>query len=619
MSKAIKELKNDLDLMKMKLKHAEEELLRNVTASNAETVTQLKNNLEILEQEYKTSLEEQKLEERLAKAAEKAEEKKELTQAQKWEQFNLAREAQARWNFGFLRNEGEFFASRVSIATDKRDPSIKKSVKELTCYSFEKIGKSFKELAHPLARAFLRDMVEGETITIRGEGGELDTWTGPNRTYYRLVNTLDIPDPEDYNVLDLSGIVRPNNIEYECPWLHSCLFSALGNGKKENIEWLEKYVYSVAVADIGNSQTTCPVFYGKGKAGKNALFELVIPAILGKEMVFAATIDTITGNFNGFKLGKVLMFIDEVPPRNEWSKIKNLTGSTQDLIKIKYGSEYLVDNVTAIAFGSNELTFPLPWEDGSQMQRISPLRITGETFAEYVVKTGTQIYGEGFIEEALKDAIGTVPLSNHDKGDKFLRAHGSLWHGKDVIQQLVNYLHTKYYPGEGKHFTLLPLRGEDWDELVLEKKDLAIKAADWLIEREEEYIVFNELYEVYNHMAKDAGKEFKREKKTVGILITPYLENLGWVKTLRTKILHNSFSDNKKPYEEGVVFFKPGAIISNKVNSRMDNYFAEVTSPLGATRILRAHSTDNEAEDFENFENVNLTAKDLMLRLKTRR
>lgn len=591
----IGQLKKNLDLAKAEVAAKKTRFEIDDSEKNVLALKIAKDELAQAQADYNEAKEE------LAEIAkrQKSTEKEELTELQKYEQFCNARDAMMQYNFAFQRRNGEYFMTKVFVDRDKHDPEIERYTTEIESYSYDLLSKAFIELEHPVARKFLRRMVEGKKFTVSKGDGEYEVWEGPRRIYHKLVNTIHTPDPDTYNIINLQNIVRPTQDEYECPWALASLFKALGAGKDENIEHIEKFIYSTCVADIGNNQTPFPVFYGKGKVGKNALFELVIPGIIGKESVFTGTWSLVgESNFNQFKLGKVLIFIDEIPERSEWTKIKNWTGSTTEYIKVKYGPEYLIDNVTALAFGSNETTFPLPWEDGEQMQRVSPMKVGNTTFAEYIVEDATRLFGDTFIHDALMARIGEVPVSKHTQGDKFLRNFKTEWCGKETIQQLVNYLHTKYNPGEGKRFTLQPLRGSDWEELTHEKKDYVYRALDWCMSKKIDYIVLEEAYAVYEHMNKQSKKDVYKKVEGFGKMAANYLKEHGWVAKDQTFVEYiNSLSQQQKEKElngtskkvtasRRKVYFRDESLVQSNVRSLYDTYFKEVIGPQTNNKIL---------------------------------
>ncbi len=525
----------------------------------------------------------------------RAQEREELNELQRYEQFCNARDAMKLYNFAFQRRNGEFFMTKVFVDKDKHDADIERYTTEIENYSYELLGKAFVELEHIVARRFLRRMVEGKSFKVSTGEGDYEEWVGPRRVYHKLVNTIHVPDPDTYNIINLDNVVKPNAQEDECPWALKALIKALGAGKEENMEHIERFIYSTCVADIGNNQTPFPVFYGKGKVGKNALFELVLPAIIGKEAVFTGTWSLVgESNFNQFKLGKVLIFIDEIPERSEWTKIKNWTGSTTEYIKVKYGPEYLIDNVTAIAFGSNEITFPLPWEDGEQMQRVTPLKVGTKTFAEYIVDDASEMFGSDFIPNALLARIGEVPESKHMKGDKFLRSFKAEWCGKEVIQQFVNYLDTKYNPGPDKKFVLLPLRGADWDELTQEKKDYAYRALDWCMGKKNiDYIVLDEAFAVYEHMNKMSKKEKFRQADSFKKIAGTYLKDHGWVCKPQCFVQYTNTlgqiqkdNGNKVTATRKSVYFRANESVQTTVKSLYETYFKDVIGSQNGLKIL---------------------------------
>jgi hypothetical protein len=583
-------LKKGVDLAKIEEQSAVKKLQINPTADNSLLVEEARRNVEIAKLAY----EDEKKRAADEESERRAGEKEELTELQKYEKYCDARDMYKEYNFGFLRRSGEFFITKVFCDKDKNDPELERYTTELENYNYPLLSKAFIELNHKVAIGFLRKMVEGKPFKVKNAEGVYEEWIGPRRIYHKLVNTIHIPDADTYNIIDLSKTIKPNAKEDVCPWVLKSLFNSLGAGKTENIEYVEKWLYSVAVADIGNNQTPFPVFYGKGKVGKNALMELVIPAILGKELTFSGVWDVIgESGFTQFKLGKVVMFIDEIPERSEWTKIKNWTGSVTEYIKIKYGPEYSIDNVIALAFGSNEANFPLPFEDGEQMQRVSPLKAGNKTFAEYVVENANIIVGADEFKQLVKDKIGYVPDTPHMLGDKFLRNFKPLWLGKDEIQQLVNYLHTKYSPGEDKRFVLTPLRGEDWEELVASKTDLVKKSLVWAQEKNTEYLIPHELYRVYEHMNKSIGKKMYKGPDAYFKQLAELLKEQNWVKNPQcfvnyTNTTHQFYTDQgeKKSSTKSVVYFVNEDAKKGKVDSLLETYFKRVLVNLKEELIL---------------------------------
>ena len=587
---SLDKLKKDVELAKIEEQSALKKLQVQPTSENSLKVEEARKAVAIANLAYED--EKKRINEENSRA--RAEEKEELSELQTYEKYCDARDMYEQYKFGFLRRSGEFFITQVFCDKDKNDPELERYTTELETYKYDLLSKAFIELNHKVAIAFLRKMVEGKPFKVKKGDGEYEEWTGPRRIYHKLVNTIHIPDENTFNIIDLSKTVKPTAKEDVCPWVLKCLFTSLGAGKQENIEYVEKWVYSVAVADIGNNQTPFPVLYGKGKVGKNALMELVIPAILGKELTFSGIWDIIgESGFTQFKLGKVVMFIDEIPERSEWTKIKNWTGSVTEYIKIKYGPEYSIDNVIALAFGSNEPNFPLPFEDGEQMQRVSPLRAGNKTFAEYVVEFAELMVGPGELAKLVESKIGYVPDTPHMLGDKFLRNFKPVWLGKDEIQQLVNYLHTKYSPGDDKRFVLTPLRGEDWNELLASKVDLVKRSFEWSIAKGTDYVIPAEMYRVYEHMNKQNGKKFYKGPDAYYKQVSELFKEHGWIKNPQCLIdyantTHQYLRDDgeKKSSSRGTVYFYSEGLKTTRVNSLLDMYFKRVLINLKEELIL---------------------------------
>jgi hypothetical protein len=282
----------------------------------------------------------------------------------------------------------------------------------------------------------------------------------------------------------------------------------------ENVQWLEKWIYGTIHADIGNNMVSFPVIYGPGKVGRNALFDVVLKQCLGKDACFSGTWDIIHGNFDGYKLGKVVMFIDEVPEKGSWDILKNMTGSTDSFVKQKYGAEFVIDNTVRYAIGTNEEVYPLPVENGPQMMRVSPIKTNRlSTFAENTIKMLDQLNYIGYCRQLLKDSDDTLDVDNMDDfvvGDTLLRnVLQNEWASREANQKLLNYLDYTY-KSESGNYSLAPLRGRDWDDIARDRLPAVQKVVDYIIEQDINTITTMELYEIYKVIQQDRSDAIKK-------------------------------------------------------------------------------------------------------------
>lgn len=415
---------------------------------------------------------------------------------------------------------------------------------------------AFSEMLDPNAKIWVRKLMDGGDFNIKkiDDKGDIvvEQYTLTSRLYDKLVNSVNIVDEKTFNMLDLSTAMKPTNVEgdtYEMPILLRALMSSLSGNimtwneerqewdqtKPENMLWLERYWYGVVCADIGNNFSPMPVFYGKGKGGKNAFYDIVLPAMLGAERCYSGVWSTLTSNFNSYKLGKVIAFIDEAPERGDWDIVKNQSGSTNELIKIKYGAEFLADICCKLAFGSNQELYPFPVEEGHQMMRVSPMKqVPNNTFAEVAYKFLEHKHGAGWCVKRLAEAgIVLTDQTPFNIGDALLRNPLNLeWCGPEACQQALNYLHQQYAPA-GAHYVLEPLRGQDWQEIVEQKQDTIAIIVEFIIAHNPDIITTNELYECYKTLNEDrngASQQSRaiRTKQNFNSLIKPMLEQRGW-------------------------------------------------------------------------------------------
>lgn len=451
-----------------------------------------------------------------AKAKQREEANANKEKAEKWNNFVKAEKVLKETDMKFHRDAQPRYFRKLTTTSKNKKTGVEYINTEIKFYPPSSLRENWIELDNEGARRMFRIMVEGGEINVSNDSGEFISQVYQPRVFDKLTNTLKQVDEKTYNLLDLSDRLLPQEVEsVECPIVIKAMMYALSGNtikwneeqnkwecdKPENLEWLEKWIYGTVFADIGNNMASFPVWFGGGKVAKNATNDTVIPQILGKEACFTGTWDLFHGNFDGYKLGKVFMFMDEIPEKGSWSTIKNWTGSTDSYVKQKYGSEFAIENTIRYAIGTNSDTYPLPVEDGPQMMRVSPIKtVKTSTAAENVVKLIDREYGEGACRVMLKEHNNTLDvdsMTDFEVGDSLMRDKlHSTWAGREAAQTFLNYLH-KTYKSENGSYSLPPLRGTDWHEIMEAKAPSVNQLVDYIKEEGIEAISSTEAFELY--------------------------------------------------------------------------------------------------------------------------
>ena len=455
-------------------------------------------------------------------------------------------------------HQPRYFYSLHTTKSDKRGNQI--NVQDLVYFTHSSLYPSFVELESDSSKRYLRKMIEGETIKIQRPTGEIEQHIFDRRVYDKLTNTNHTVDDKTYNLVNLDLRLVPQTTDNAvCPTIFKALlYSITGNiitwneetkswdcDKQDTLDWFEKWIYGAVHANIGDNSMSMPVIFGAGKVGKNALFDIIFRQMLGTHACFSSTWDIVDSNFNSFKLGKVFMFIDEIPAREDWDKVKNMTGSPVTYVKEKYGPEFEVDNCIVNAFGSNQTTYPLPWEDGNQMMRVSPIKTSPRsTFAENTVKMLNKEH-EHELDEPFVDALirasGNDPdfMTEFKKGDFILRnLLANEWQSRESAQQALNYLHANY---KKDYFQLSPLRGKDWDDIKESKVNGIEITTSFIQAHNPNIITITELYEIYL-IAMESTSRAKNKQNFIAD-IKDHLCNLGY-EFKRTALLHGGIRDD---------------------------------------------------------------------------
>lgn len=552
--------------------------------------------------------------ERAAEREARAAEKEELSAGQKYKIFmdTLAIYNSTGMSF-IIDGQPKYF---YKLTTTKKNARTKK---EETCTELKYIGHgslypNWTELEHPYAKTLFRKMINGGDISVTNAEEQTETYHFESRVYSKLVNTVDIVDSNTYNTLDLSRIMQPQydpDVPQKCPSImRAMLFALSGNtiewdeelgdwvgDKPENLEFLEKWSYGALHASIGNNMLSMPIIFGSGKVGRNSYFEIVFGNILGSDLRFSGVWDVVDSSFNAFKLGKTFIFIDEIPERGEWSKVKNATGSLKEYIKQKYGAELEVDNCIVYAMGSNHVLFPLPFEDGPQMMRVSPIKaVKTSTFAENTVKILDRERGTGYCKTLLSTAgIDTAQMDTFAIGDAVLRGPlAEEWQSRVASQQLLNYFDQTY---KRDRYHLAPLRGQDWEEITEYKKDAVKATAEFVVAHDPDIISTHEIYEVYRIIQSERNSQMSKQLASVTESIRIYMETAGYVycknATVRDGARTNIFkkavlaNDNISNYKEDFARYVSEEIVNGRPMRRLMGLPAELDVPrVKLTRIV---------------------------------
>lgn len=517
-----------------------------ITEMTGEQLAELAKQKKAAEKEAKAVEKEAKRMEREAAKKNKDAEKQELGAVEKYKVFMGALAVYNDTNMNFFIDKNPQYFRKLTTSKENEKTGKVEITTELVYNTHSSLYPCWTALEHPFARKVFREMIDGKEISVQNPETETwETYQFNKRVYEKLVNTVDKVDDKTFNVLDTSMIMRPmynKELTQTCPIIMRALLYAISGNtivwdetandwtcdKPENLEFMEKWTYGVTHADIGNNMLPMPIIFGSGKVGKNAYFEIVFSTILGAELVFSGTWDTIDSGFNAFKLGKVFVFVDEIPERGEWNKVKNATGSLKEYIKTKYGAEFQVDNCIAYAMGSNQPLFPLPFEDGKQMIRVSPIKVVNtSTFAENTYKMLNKARGLDYCRNLLREnGIDVDRLSDFEVGDSLLkRVLASEWQSRDCAQQFMNYLDQKY---TSERYNLQPLRAQDWDEISEYKKDTVKSTAEFVIAHDPKIISTHEIYEIYKVIQGERNANMSKQIASVTENIRGYMESAGY-------------------------------------------------------------------------------------------
>jgi hypothetical protein len=531
------------------------------------------------------TVEEMQLALKAAKEQEALDKKKEKEAQEEAEEIQGLEDAISVYNKGLclhLGHQCRYFYRETII--DKHRTTGKDLPRTfLIFFAANQLYPHFSEMQSKKSQAILRRLIEGEIPDY------------PARVYTNLGNTRNIPGPKNYNLIDLSGIMKPSGKKvFQPPIILQALLMSLSGSvrtweqdhwelsKQENYDWLEKYFYGALCADIGNPFLSMPVIFGAGKVGKNAMWDVVIPGILGSHLCFTSTWSVLDGNFNAFKVGKVVVFIDEIPPRDSWDKLKNITGSPVQYVKEKYGPEFVIENTICNALGSNEPTYPLPVEEGKQMTRVSPIHVVKDnTFAENVVR----LLSRATVEQKLHASGHNVTnLGEYELGDLYLKTYTDEWQSEAVLQEWLDYLDTKF---GGVPYSLQPLRGKDWLDILASKPNPENEVVNYIKLQDPEYITINEAYEIYKVMTGDRSSQYQRQTNNLAAIIQPMLEEIGYQTRKQVRV---SLAAAGGTQTQTTVYFKDGC----SLKGLKQDYSKYIIEELSGTKQYRRLKSKEE-------------------------
>lgn len=511
---------------------------------------------------------------------------------ERWNAFVKAEQVLKETDMRFYRDSQPKYFRKLKTKSWQKKTNVEYVNTEVRFYPPSSLQENWIQLKNQNARDMFRIMVEGGDIQVKNpETNEVIRQHYDSRVYDKITNTLKIVDDKTYNMLDLSDKLEPNyNSDEvpECPLIHKALLYSVSGcelklennqwtgTKLENLHWLEKWIYGTIYADIGNNMASFPVIFGPGKVGKSALMDVVLKQCLGKDACFSGTWDIIHGNFDGYKLGKVVIFIDEVPEKGSWDILKNMTGSTDAFVKQKYGAEFVIDNTVRYAIGTNEEVYPLPVENGPQMMRVSPMKTTRlSTFAENTIKLLDHVNGTGYCRQLLKDSDETLDVDKMDDftvGDTLLRSVlYNEWASREANQKFLNYLDYTYKSDTG-NYSLPPLRGYDWDMIIRDKVPAVKQVVDYVLDQDIETISISELYEIYKVIQSDRS-DMSKKLSGFGQSIKDMMIQSGYnyhpeayiCDGTRTTIYHMGLQDRFKEYKPNIDRFIVEVNLSDNV------------------------------------------------------
>lgn len=169
----------------------------------------------------------------------------------------------------------------------------------------------------------------------------------PKGVYFGLT------DKANYlNILPKSEFLKPKNLSIEVNEVFDILFEALSGGRKYELEHIIKCILR-KVVNPSDRQIPSICWYGEGGIGKDTLIKTILHTIFSNKTCIISAED-ITGQFNSMISGQFVALVNETTQdKLNMGALKNLIGSDEIQIKVKYKSPYLQENFLWLLFGSN--------------------------------------------------------------------------------------------------------------------------------------------------------------------------------------------------------------------------------------------------------------------------
>jgi hypothetical protein len=310
-------------------------------------------------------------------------------------------------------------------------------------------------------------------------------------------------------------------------FIFDALMQSLSNGKKENQDHIEQLILSKLLHPENILLPTLVLTGDGGGTGKSLLNGVLLKAIFGNHLVADnVTISQFMGDFNGSRIGKAVVFINEAAEdKSDADKLKAIFGSST-LIRNEKNEIACEVNATAwyiIACNQSSRTGAVKLADDNTDRRYSivapakPLqdwlelylpKLTATQRDQWVIDTGSKILGD-------KTAISKWLKSLYDK-------HGDVRH--------VRALH-----------------GEDYRNLLGKQESPAVSLARIIFEEGDfTHIKRKTMYKVYLEYSKQvnpSAKPLSRNNFIIEVtkLIQTYYPHIE-TKTLR---LYHSASSSK--------------------------------------------------------------------------
>jgi hypothetical protein len=291
------------------------------------------------------------------------------------------------------------------------------------------------------------------------------------------------------------------------PGTHNIVFdllmASLGDGRKENIEHIEK----VLVAKLLNpSNYTLPtiVLSDDGGTGKSLFAEKLLPTIFGHDLVAPnVAMDEVTGQFNSHLTGKAIWFINENrPDANDQDGIKRVLGSATIRSERK-GKDAKSASNTALVFVAGNFTLGAIKLAGTEVDRRFSILCNRKPLHYYTAEVF------GLDAEAAKTWMW-------DTGQHLIS-------DPEEVAKWLNHLIEKH----GRVSQVMALHGEDYHNMLKGQADTAQQVYKTFFNSEawntDGYFKQNVMFNFYSHYCRKHGVKAMSNQRF-------YAEALRWAK-----------------------------------------------------------------------------------------